>query len=167
MELVQPKVTLLEILIVVAIVGIVGILAVFAVNAARSKERDATRIANVRQVQSALEDYFNENNSYPAGEALPLGDSAVSACLGVSGFAGDCSADKSIIIRTVPRMFEDGLNGIVTCGNPKRNAFCYTSIGNRDAYGIQFELENALPAVGLRAGINCGMPGKMAGGNCQ
>lgn len=167
MELGQPKITLFEILIVVAIVGIVGVLAVFAVNAARSKERDATRITNVRQIQSALEDYFNESNKYPVGDALPLGDSALSACLGVSGFAGDCSADKSVIIRTVPRMFEDGLNGVVTCGNPKRNAFCYSQIGNGDVYGIQFELENSLPTAGLRAGINCASPGKMVAGSCQ
>ncbi len=167
MESGQPKVSVLEILIVVAIIGLIGVLATFAVNTARSKTRDATRISNVRQIQSALEDFFNESNTYPAGETLPLGDSATSACLGVSGFLGDCSSEKSIIIRTVPRTFEDGLNGVVTCGTPTRNAFCYTSMNGGDAYAIQFELENALPTVGLRQGVNCAMPGKMQAGNCQ
>ena len=167
MEPGQPKITLLEILIVVAIMGLIGTLAAFAVNTARSKTRDATRISNVRQIQSALEDFFNESNAYPAGDTLPLGDSASSACLGVSGFLGDCSGEKSVIIRSVPRTFDGGLKGIVTCGTPKRNAFCYSLINGGDAYAIQFELENALPTVGLQQGVNCAMPGKMQAGKCQ
>ena len=167
MELGQPKVTLLEILVIVAIIGIIGVLAVFAVNAARSKERDSTRIANVRQVQSALEDFFNERNTYPEGDATPLGDSSVSACLGTNGFQRDCSSEKSILMRFVPRMYDDGLKGIVTCGNPTRNAFCYNKTSSGDSYIITFELENGIPAVGLRKGMNCAMPGKMQAGNCQ
>ena len=166
MDSTQPKISLLEVLIVVAIIGLIGLLAVFAVNAARSKERDSTRLANVRQIQSGLEDFFNENNAYPAGTALPLGDSALSACLGASGFLGNCSAEKVTIMRTVPRMYEDGLHGLAACGSPARNAFCY-SVGTQGAsYGIQFELENPLAGAGLQKGINCAVPGKMSAGAC-
>lgn len=162
----QQKVTLIEILVVVAIIALVGTLSVFAVGTARSKARDATRISNVRQIQSALEDSFNENNTYPSGEKLPLGDSTQSACLGITGFHADCSAETETLMRIVPRVYESGLKGLVACGNPARNAFCYSILSEGTAYGIQFELENPLPGTGLQKGVNCASPGKMAAGNC-
>ncbi len=158
--------TLIEILIVVAIIAIIGTLAVLAVNSARSKQRDATRLSNVRQMQSALEDYFNENNEYPGGELMPLGDPSISKCLGATGFAGDCTADKSTIIRVVPNTYEAGLKGIVTCGDPARNAFCYTQLEEGAKYVIHFELENGLSTVNLQEGVNCAVPGKMEAGIC-
>lgn len=163
----QPKVTLLEVLVVVAIIAIVGALAAVAVGAARSKARDATRLSNVRQIQTALEDYFNENNTYPEGENVPLGDSTQSACLGITGFHADCSVETAIIMRSVPRVYESGLPGKVACGNPARKAFCYTRLSDGDAYAIPFELENALPGAGLQKGVNCASPGKMSAGACQ
>ena len=66
--------TLIELLIVIAIIALIGVFAVIAVNAARSKQRDASRLSHVRMIQSALEDYFNETNNYPEGNLLPLGD---------------------------------------------------------------------------------------------
>lgn len=158
--------TLLEILVVVAIVALIGVFAAVAVNTARSKQRDATRIANVRQMQSALEDYFNESNAYPLGNLLPLGDAAQSACLSVSGFRADCSAESAVFLRYVPETFPDGLSGIVTCGEPARNALCYTQLNEGDAYVIHFELENALPTAGLQEGVNCATPDGMEAGIC-
>jgi prepilin-type N-terminal cleavage/methylation domain-containing protein len=158
--------TLVETLIVVAIVAIIGTLAVLAVNSARSKQRDATRLSNVRQMQSALEDYFNETNEYPSGELLPLGDPSISRCLGTTGFNGDCSGDTTTIVRSVPSTYQAGLDGIVTCGNPARNAFCYSQLKNGISYVIHFELENGLASVGLATGVNCAIPGKMEAGVC-
>lgn len=163
----QQKVTLIEILVVVAIIALVGTLSFFAVSSARSVQRDATRLSNVRQIQSALEDYFNEDNAYPAGDHIPLGDSTQSACLGITGFHADCSAETTTLMRFVPRAYESGLKGNVVCGNPSRKAFCYSLFGEGSAYGIEFELENALPAAGLQKGINCASPGKMSAGACQ
>lgn len=158
--------TLIEILIVVAIIALIGTMSAVAVNTARSKQRDATRLSNVRLVQSALEDYFNENNMYPVGDMLPLGDASVSACLGLSGFAGDCSNDKAIIMSRVPRTFEDSLEGIVNCGQPTRPAFCFTQLKEGDGYVVHFELENGLPAAGLQQGVNCATQDGMEAGTC-
>ncbi|MFA5247995.1 MAG: hypothetical protein WC415_01980 [Patescibacteria group bacterium] len=44
---------------------ILSTLSVVALNNARRKSRDARRIADVKQVQTALELYFNDNNKYP------------------------------------------------------------------------------------------------------
>ena len=163
----QQKLTIIEILVVVAIIALVGTLSFIAVGTARSKQRDATRLSNVRQIQSALEDYFNENNAYPTGERLPLGDSTQSACFGITGFQADCSAETETLMRMVPRAYESGLKGLVVCGNPARNAFCYSALSESAAYGIEFELENALPEARLQKGVNCASPGKMAAGTCQ
>lgn len=159
--------TLLEILVVVSIIALVGVFAAVAVNAARSKQRDATRIANIRQIQSALEDYFNETNRYPTGEFLPLGDAGQSACLSVSGLRADCSAESAVFLRYVPPTYADGLDGLVACGDPARDAFCYTQRQEGDDYVIHFELENALSVVGLQKGINCATPDGMEAGMCS
>lgn len=158
--------TLVELLVVIAIIALVVVFAALAVNAARSKQRDASRLANVRVLQSALEDYFNETNAYPDGDLLPLGDVGRSACLGSAGFAGDCSTSSSTFLRVVPKTYEDGLEGIVTCGEPARRAFCYTILKEGESYVIHFELENALAPVGLQVGVNCATPDGMEAGIC-
>jgi prepilin-type N-terminal cleavage/methylation domain-containing protein len=158
--------TLVELLVVIAIIGIVIVFAAVAVNSARSKTRDATRLSSVRQMQSALEDYFNETNMYPVGELLPLGDSSDSACLGSDGFAGDCSGDNSTFLRIIQPTHEDGLEGIVRCGEPTRKAFCYSQLVEGETYVIHFELENPLSAVGLQEGVNCATPAGMEAGIC-
>lgn len=159
--------TLVELLVVIAIIALVVVFAAVAVNAARSKQRDASRLANVRIVQSALEDYFNETNSYPDGDLLPLGDITQSVCLGSEGFAGDCSTSQARYLRVVPSTHEDGLEGVVTCGEPSRRAFCYTVLDEGESYVIHFELENTLTPVGLQAGVNCATPEGMEAGICS
>ena len=158
---------MVEGLIVVLIIGLVGTFAAVAVNSARAKQRDAVRLSNVRQVQSALEDYFNERNAYPTGSALPLGDSAESACLGTGGFAASCSGDDTVFLRVVVGTVDNGLKGKSVCGTPERNAFCYASMEEGSSYGIQFELENALTQVGFAKGANCATPDGMKAGICQ
>ena len=158
--------TLVELLVVIMIIALVVVFAALAVNAARSKQRDASRLANVRIVQSALEEYFNDTNAYPDGELAALGDVAQSACLGSDGFSSDCSTADSTYLRVVPGTHEDGLDGLVTCGEPSRRAFCYTALSDGESYVIHFELENALTPVGLQAGVNCATPEGMEAGIC-
>jgi len=57
--------TLIELLIVIAIIGLLATLSVIALNNARAKSRDAKRMADVKQMQTALELYFNDAQSYP------------------------------------------------------------------------------------------------------
>ncbi len=159
--------TLIELLIVIAVVALIAVFAAVAVNAARSKQRDATRISSVRQIQSALEDYFNEHNAYPNGDLLALGDASQSSCLGSGGFAVNCSSDASTFLRVVPGTYEDGLKGIVTCGEPARRALCYSSRQDGESYVIYFELENTFAPVGLQSGVNCSTPDGMEAGVCS
>lgn len=160
-------ISLIEIIVVAAIVLLVASLAAVAVSAARSKQRDATRLSNVRQVQSALENYFNESNEYPIGSNLPLGDGMQSRCLSLSGFQADCSGESSIFLRVVTGTYQDGLADLVTCGEVPSSAFCYTQTDEGLGYQIEFELENALSLVGLIEGVNCATPSGIEGGACE
>jgi prepilin-type N-terminal cleavage/methylation domain-containing protein len=58
--------TLIELLVVIAIIGLLSTLSVVALNNAREKARNARRVADIKQVQTALELYYNDNNTYPA-----------------------------------------------------------------------------------------------------
>ncbi len=57
--------TLIELLVVISIIGLLSTLAVYAINVARVKTRDGRRIANLRQIQTALELYYDDNGYYP------------------------------------------------------------------------------------------------------
>ena len=61
--------TLIELLVVIAIIGILSSVVLASLNDARQKSRDAKRIADVKQLQLALELFFDSNASYPSSTA--------------------------------------------------------------------------------------------------
>ncbi len=63
--------TLIELMVVVAIMGLLAALAVIALNSARARARDARRVSDVKQIQTALELYYLDNNAYPVAPAAP------------------------------------------------------------------------------------------------
>lgn len=65
----QKGFTLIELLVVVAIIGLLASIVIASLNSARQKGRDARRIADVRDIQTALEMYNDSNNGYPASTA--------------------------------------------------------------------------------------------------
>ena len=62
----QSGFTLIELLVVIAIIGLLSTLSIVALNNARARARDARRVADIKQIQTALELYYNEMGEYPA-----------------------------------------------------------------------------------------------------
>ena len=58
--------TLIEMLVVIAIIGLLSSVVVIGLSGARSKARDAKRIADIRQIQNGLEVAYTAVNGYPA-----------------------------------------------------------------------------------------------------
>ena len=57
--------TLIELLVVIAIIGLISTLAAVALNTARQKGRDAKRVADTKEIQTALEMHFQTKEVYP------------------------------------------------------------------------------------------------------
>jgi prepilin-type N-terminal cleavage/methylation domain-containing protein len=57
--------TLIELLVVIAIIGILASIVLASLDSARKKGRDARRIADVKQLQLALELYYDQFNVFP------------------------------------------------------------------------------------------------------
>jgi|GEM_PF-690856 len=57
--------TLIELLVVIAIIGILSSVVLVSLNSARTKARDTKRVADIKQIQLALEMYYEANGRYP------------------------------------------------------------------------------------------------------
>lgn len=62
----QQGFTLIELLVVIAIIGLLASVVLLALNSARARSRDAKRLADVRQMSSAIELYVNDFGTYPS-----------------------------------------------------------------------------------------------------
>lgn len=57
--------TLIELLVVIAIIGLLATIAVVALSNSRARARDARRLGDIKQIQTALQLYYNEQGGYP------------------------------------------------------------------------------------------------------
>lgn len=60
----QKGFTLVELLVVIAIIGTLATLLLLQLGVARAKARDTKRIADINQLRSAVELYFDDNNGH-------------------------------------------------------------------------------------------------------
>lgn len=57
--------TLIELLVVIAIISLLASIVLASLNSARQKARNARRVADLKQISTALELYFDSSNAYP------------------------------------------------------------------------------------------------------
>ena len=58
--------TLVELLVVISIIGLLSTIAIVSLGSARAKSRDTKRIADMKQISTALEQYYSDLGGYPA-----------------------------------------------------------------------------------------------------
>jgi len=88
--------TLIELLVVIAILGILATIILVSVNNARAKARDTRRIADLKQIQTAILMYYDTHNAMPANQTPGFG-----YCDSQSNFLQELVADG--LIQTYPK----------------------------------------------------------------
>ena len=122
--------TLIELLVVIAIIALLSTMAIVALNNARQKSRDARRVADVRQIQAALEMFLNECGQYP-------NDLVTTASNG-------CPSGTTL---------GTFMNSIPTAPTPPAgDTYTYTSDSPFNTYTLAFTLEGS--TGGLSSGVH-------------
>lgn len=118
--------TLIELLVVIAIIGLLSTLSVLALNTARAKARDAKRISDVKQIQTALEMYYNDVNDYPAQASITPGQSIGSS--------------NGVFLRQIPSAPLPTDGGAVCGSNVTEYTYTYSSAttGGNASYQIRY-----------------------------
>ena len=146
--------TLIELLVVIAIIGLLSTLAVVSLNNARTKSRDAKRLSDIKQIQTGLELYFADQNTYPAvATAKTLGITGALTLTSTSGFSDLTTG--TVYMSKVPANPTPAATAATTYSYTSTTAAgvaCTT--GTCNGYKIVFALEGATSGYTANTVIN-------------
>lgn len=122
----QKGFTLIELLVVIAIIGLLASVVLVSLNGARQKARVARRVADLKQITTALELYYNDNNSqYPPAR---FGDNPGGNWRTMCGSWFVPASASNVIPGLVPTyMSAIPTDPLMT--QPNQNCYLYTSSG--------------------------------------
>ena len=142
--------TLVELLVVIAIIGILATLILLQLGTARAKARDAKRIADVSQIRTSAELFFDDS-----GGKYPGNPGYLQPCLtGATGCTATGVNTNNDLTAYISSTFlpVDPLTGGVY-------GYAYNSLTGRTQYQVWAELErNAPAAFSADADINSNSP---------
>jgi type II secretion system protein G len=130
--------TLLELLVVIAVIGLLSSIIIVSMNSTRGKARDARRKGDLKQIQTALEMYYNENNAYPP-----------STC-SISSWTcwKDGSGDFPTAIRKyIAKLPSDPKEYDISCYRPNSHFYVYSQTNSGQGYVLTGALENVSDPV--------------------
>lgn len=156
----QKGFTLIELLVVISIIGFISSVILVSLNSSRMKARDARRIADLEQIQKALEFYFDDHGYYPP---------ACTSCSGAGGVGYDCNCysysynDSWIALATalapyLSKLPKDPIN--TNCMPWHSSGSCYSyTYGNvgKTARTPQYDLTASLEDTS--SSLRCGVKG--------
>jgi prepilin-type N-terminal cleavage/methylation domain-containing protein len=136
--------TLIELLVVISIIGLLSAVILASLNTARNKGYDAQRTSNMREVQKAIEAYYNDNGTYPSanGSYNIAGNS-----FGNYAYASQCQvggnvAQNSVISGLVPNYIAQlpvDPQMVSGGGNPPTgNSCCYEYFVSSDGRNYKY-----------------------------
>lgn len=137
--------TLIELLVVIAIIGLLASVVLVSLSSARQKSRDAKRLADIKQVASAMELYFNDCQSYPVTSNVTL-----TTTLGLSSgliSSTSCSGAGNGITATANLSGTTYIAQFPAAPQPADGAACasenrYYYSGSQTTYTVRFCLGN-------------------------
>jgi len=116
--------TLIELLVVISIISVLSSVVFGALNDARTKARDTQRIQALKEVQKALELYYNDNDgTYPIVDEVPFWQGVIST-------GADWSADLGLSLSPyIASMPLDPINDRIWLAGENTYAYYYNSNG--------------------------------------
>ncbi|MCF7795412.1 type II secretion system GspH family protein [Patescibacteria group bacterium] len=137
--------TLIELLVVIAIIGLLSTLAIVALNSVRQKSRDAKRVADVKQIQTALELYYNDHFGYPDSTSVTQGEPII-------------GLNDVTYMAQVPEAPEpaDNPSGDSTCVTGDTNDYNYIQDDDGSSYSLDYCI--GANTGNVDAGLNTATP---------
>ncbi len=103
MRLYTKGFTLIELLVVIAIIGLLSSVVLGSLNAARAKSRDARRMRDMKEIQTALNLYYQDNGVYPLAAGGTWNGYMTTGC----GVAGSLSGPTGYIPSLAPTYIKE------------------------------------------------------------
>ncbi len=131
--------TLIELLVVIAIIGILSAVVISSLRVARERARDARRLSDMKEIETALALYYNDNGRFPIGLSHTENDTG--GCGGTLGWCGDTNSLKVDLAPyyALPTKYSDGFD---------KTYYFRTSLGdNYQSYGFMLNLESSNNSV--------------------
>lgn len=146
--------TLIELLVVIAVIGILSSIVMASLNSARTKARDAKRQADIRQLQTAIQLYYDDYGTFPSdngscntgqGAWCCLGHGDMGTCWYGGSYHGSTVLDNSLAPKYIPTLSDDPRNNIGKMGD----AYMYlnNSTGGIASATLHWGIENPNPTV--------------------
>lgn len=138
----QQGFTLIELLVVISIIAIISGVGLMSLGAVQRSGRDAHRESDLRNIQSALQQYYADNNFYP-----PSGSNSLNSL--TSG---------KVYLKTIPVDPSGGSYGYIASSSSSSNTTCTntdTNPANRcHYYALCTKMESKSNALGLCSSSN-------------